>query len=131
MTDDEGAGAARTAGSGHDRITIDFLFWRECPSHPEALERLKRALNRSGIKADVSRIEIRSEEEAVRHRFVGSPTIRMNGRDMDSEAVSGQPFRLTCRIFYDSTGRVVPIPSEESIQRALQEALKRRKREEF
>lgn len=108
---------------GPDLVLIHFLWWAECPSHPEAWHRLQQVLADLKIEADVKQIEIRTDQEAERWRFPGSPTILVNGEDIDPPA---QPvFRLTCRLYFREDGRPSPLPSEEMIRRALAAALQR------
>lgn len=73
------------------------------------------------IDAPVERIEIRTDEEAERWHFPGSPTIQIDGEDIDPNA-SQLPTRLTCRLYFKEDGRPSPLPSKEMIKRALQRA---------
>ncbi len=100
---------------------IEFLYWAECPSYPEAWQRLLSALDALAVDADVQRIEITTDEDAERWGFPGSPTILVNGQDIDP-AVGRQPARLTCRLYYRDDGRPSPLPPESMIRRALLEA---------
>ena len=67
-------------------LQIDFLFWDGCPSHPEALVRLEAALARAGVPAEVRRHEVQTDDEAAQIGFPGSPTIRIEGRDVQVPA---------------------------------------------
>jgi Domain of unknown function (DUF2703) len=98
---------------------IEFLFWQDCPSHPEALRRLREVLAEMGDESPVQRIEIRTDEEAQRFRFPGSPTIRVNGVDVDPLGAAQMGTALTCRIYRLEDGRISPLPSKEMISRAL------------
>ncbi len=106
-------------------LRIDFLFWKECPSHPKAWERLKEVLSRMKLSAEIRRIEVKTEEEATRENFPGSPTIRINGRDIDPEGARQQRAGLSCRIYHDTGGRVIPVPPAELIQKALEKESKK------
>ena len=55
---------------------------------------------------------------ARRCRFPGSPTIRIDGRDVDPAGAASRP-ALNCRIYYLPDGRVSPIPSREQLEEAL------------
>lgn len=99
-------------------MRIEFLYWAECPSHPEAWQRLLSALEALAIQAALQRVEITTDEEAERWGFPGSPTILVNGQDIDPAARS-QPARLTCRLYYRDDGRPSPVPPESMIRRAL------------
>jgi hypothetical protein len=99
-------------------VRIDFLFWRGCPSHPEARELLDDVLAARGIDADIVEREVFSEEEARVLAFPGSPTIRVDGVDVDPEGSTSRP-ALTCRIYHLPDGRVSPVPSRRQLEEAL------------
>lgn len=102
-------------------MDVHFLWWEDCPSHPEAWQRLQAALAEMHIDAQIERIEIRTDEDAERWRFPGSPTILVNGEDIDPRAAQ-MPSRLTCRLYFKEDGRPSPVPSIEMIKRALEKA---------
>jgi hypothetical protein len=99
-------------------MRIDFLYWRGCPSHPEALELLREVLAARSVDAEVIEREVRSEDEARRLSFPGSPTIRVDGRDVDPEGATARP-ALTCRIYYLPDGRASPVPTRDQLEEAL------------
>jgi hypothetical protein len=99
-------------------MRIEFLYWEGCPSHPEAEALLREVLAARGIAADVELREVRTQTEAEELRFPGSPTIRIDGRDVDAAGAS-EPPSLTCRIYYLPDGRPSPVPSREQLEEAL------------
>ena len=99
-------------------MRIDFLFWRDCPSHPEARELLREVLAQRGVEAEVFEHEVLTDEEAQELAFPGSPTIRVDGRDVDPGGASARP-ALTCRIYHLPDGRVSPVPSREQLEEAI------------
>ncbi len=101
-----------------DRVRIELLYWRECPSYPEAQRLLEDVLTARGIDQPIDVREVTSEEEAARERFPGSPTIRIDGRDIDPAGASTPP-ALTCRIYHLPDGRVAPVPTREQLEEAL------------
>jgi hypothetical protein len=100
-------------------VRIDFLYWRECPSHPEARELLGDVLTARGIEAEVVEHEVTTDDEAQRLRFPGSPTIRVDGRDVDPVGAAAARPALTCRIYHLPDGRVSPVPSREQLEEAF------------
>lgn len=101
-------------------MKIQFLFWEECPSHPDAWRRLHEVLDQLGVQAEIERIEITSEDDAQRWHFPGSPTILINGQDIDPQPQSDA--RLTCRLYIHEDGRPSPLPSYAAIRRAIEAA---------
>jgi hypothetical protein len=98
---------------------VEFLYWEGCPSHPEARELLEEVLEARGVDATVDVREVRTQEEARALGFPGSPTIRVDGRDVDP-AGADDPASLSCRIYHLPNGRVSPVPTREQIEEALQ-----------
>jgi len=90
-------------------MRVQLFYYPDCPSHERALELVRDALAAEGVDADVEVIRIETEEEAERHRFIGSPTIRINGVEVDPQP--HLPYRLTCRTFRQEDGRLSPLPS--------------------
>lgn len=107
-----------TPGSVDTLVRVELLYWEGCPSHPEALALLEDVLKVNGIDATVELREIKTHTEAVQERFPGSPTIRVDGRDVDPDGAGSRP-ALACRIYYLPGGAVSPVPSREALEEAL------------
>ena len=104
-------------------MRVELLWWDGCPSHPRALEELCWVLREEGVDADVELVEVRSDDEARRLRFPGSPTIVIDGRDVLAPA-AGEPFTLTCRVYRLRNGSVSPVPDTEDLRDAVRLALR-------
>lgn len=102
-------------------MEIQFLWYEDCPSHEDALARLQQVLDEEGIDADIEIIQVETEEQAQKWRFVGSPTILINGEDIDPPPEDAY-YNLTCRAYRLENGRISPLPSPEMIRRGLQRA---------
>ena len=79
---------------------------------------LEQVLERHGLDETIEMHEVRSDEEANALRFPGSPTIRIDGRDVDPVGANARP-ALTCRIYSLPEGRVSPVPTFEQLEAAL------------
>jgi hypothetical protein len=101
-------------------MRIEFLYWEECPSHPEALARLRTVLRDEGVDVPVEIIEVRTEAEAITRTFPGSPTIRINGADI--QPPGDNPIGLACRVYHTDEGRVSPLPTAAMIRRAVRKS---------
>jgi glycine/D-amino acid oxidase-like deaminating enzyme len=112
-------GSAYTAGRGYRAgVRIELLYWEGCPSTPEAEALLREVLRGRGVDAEIERRHIATQQEAQAARFPGSPTIRVDGRDVDPAGAEARP-ALTCRIYHLPDGRVSPVPSREQLEEAL------------
>lgn len=99
-----------------------MLWWEGCPSWGQALEQLRAAMSEAGL--DPGAIELRevpTEDQARTHRFVGSPTIRIDGRDVQPPP-DGEPLGLTCRVYRLRDGRFSPTPDPADLRDALARA---------
>jgi len=64
--------------------------------------------------------EVGSEIDAQAQEFVGSPTIRIDGRDV--QPPNDEPTGLTCRVYRRRDGRVSPTPDPADLRDALHAA---------
>jgi hypothetical protein len=99
-------------------VDIEFLYWEGCPSYPEARQLLGEVLAERAIDAEVKVQEVRSQAEAEDLGFPGSPTIRVDGRDVDPDGATARP-ALMCRIYRKPDGGVSPVPTREQLEAAL------------
>ncbi len=96
-------------------MKVELFWWEGCPSYPEARELLEDVL---AGRAEIELREVRTDEDAAALGFPGSPTIRIDGRDVDP-AGAGAPPSLSCRIYHLPDGRISPVPSREQLEEAL------------
>ncbi len=102
-------------------MKIEFLYFDDCPNHEKALALLKEILRDAAIDATIERIEIKDDEDAVKRKFVGSPTIRINGVDIQ-RIENDHVFGRTCRT-YVVDGAFTRLPSRAMIENALRDAV--------
>ncbi len=101
-------------------MKITFLYYEDCPSHDVALDRLRSVMAEEGVRAEVEIIKVETDEQAQSLQFVGSPTIRIDGQDIDPPPADAY-YVLTCRAYQLEDGRISPLPSPDMIRRALKE----------
>jgi hypothetical protein len=111
-------------------MDIKFLYFEDCPSHDEALNRLREVMHDEGVESSIEIVKVETEEQAQGHRFIGSPTILVNGRDIVPPA-AGYRYGLACRAYTLEDGRISPLPSHEMIRSALLSALENEHSEEW
>jgi len=102
-------------------MRVELLFWAGCPSYPQALSDLREVLREAGLDPDSVIVrEVESEAGAATERFVGSPTIRIDG--VDVQPPGDEPVGLTCRVYRRRDGRVSPTPDPADLRNALRDA---------
>jgi hypothetical protein len=99
-------------------MAITFLYWEECMSHEEALQRLRQVMAEEGIRVPIELVKVETWEQAEELRFIGSPTILVNGKDVQPPPIDAQ-YALTCRTYSLEDGRMSPLPSLAMLRRAL------------
>lgn len=67
-------------------MKIQMLYILDCPWCLKTKKLLKESLGRLQVEAEIEEILIDSEEKAKRYQFTGSPTIRIEGRDVQERA---------------------------------------------
>jgi hypothetical protein len=98
---------------------VELLWWEGCPSSEEAHELVRQLMAEAGIDPQSLRsIEIASDDAARREGFPGSPTVRVDGRDVQPPE-EDEPLGLTCRVYHLRDGRISPLPDPEDIKEAL------------
>jgi hypothetical protein len=101
-------------------VKVEVFYVPECPHHPSAVKRLREVLSAEGVRTEISEVEVRDARAAEQYRFCGSPTIRINGRDIAGEQHSPLSFALACRMYPGA--QQLGVPPIEMMQRAVREA---------
>jgi hypothetical protein len=94
-----------------------ILYFRGCPNYAPTLERVRDVVRAKGLDVDIHEVEVRTETEAQSLRFLGSPTIRIDGVDIEPSAEERTEFSLSCRM-YGASG----VPPSEMVAQALSRA---------
>ena len=102
-------------------MRVEVLYFEGCPHYKPAVERVREVLRAEGISASIIETEVPDQVAAQRDGFLGSPTIKINGVDVEPEARTSQAYAVACRT-YLLDGRQVGLPSKETIRAAIAEA---------
>jgi hypothetical protein len=97
---------------------VEVLVFEGCPNVAVTLERTRAAITTTKLQADVLVVRVADDDEARRLRFLGSPTVRVDGADVDPTAKGRDDFGTQCRL-YASPGRVEGAPPVDWIAAAL------------
>ena len=103
-------------------MRVELLFWDGCPSHPQALRDLRAVMAELGLDPDTVEVrEVDTDDAAHEERFTGSPTIRIDG--LDVQEPGDEPMGLTCRVYRRRDGRSSPVPDLDDVRDALRRAM--------
>ncbi len=97
-------------------MQIDVLYFNECPNHFPTVERVNAILREEGCSAQVREVLVPSADAAQQVKFLGSPTVRVNGIDIEPTAQDRKDFGLMCRRYAGGA------PSHELIRAAIRSA---------
>ena len=104
-------------------MKVERLYFEGCPGYQKAERALRDALSGAGFWAQVVTVLVSTAEEAERLRFPGSPTVRLDGRDLFPEGLKPRTsWYLGCRIYHTPDG-----PKDHPTAEMIRSALLRRK----
>ena len=95
-------------------MQINILYFEGCPNHRPVVEMTKRLVREHGLDVSVEQIEV-SPQETARLRFLGSPTVQVDGIDIEPSARDRSDFAMSCRLYPTPDG----LPSKEMLLAAL------------
>jgi glutaredoxin len=101
-------------------MRVEVLYVPDCPHHPAAVRLLRDVLLAESVAAEICQVAVKDSQAAEELRFRGSPTIRINGRDIAEDSHNLELFGLACRV-YPGT-KDAGVPPVELIYRAVREA---------
>jgi len=100
-------------------MKVELLYFDGCPGYEALLPRLRELVAEAGHPPDALELRaVESPDEAERVRFLGSPSVRVNGEDVEPAAAQRDDFGLKCRI-YNGVGQQSQTPPEEWVRTAL------------
>ncbi len=103
-------------------MKIELFYFDGCLAYQTALKHLEEVIKEKKLDAGVEMIKIESDEQALRDRFLGSPSIRINGLDIEPGVEKIKDFSMRCRLYLED--KVSDWPSKKMIAQAIDAAIK-------
>jgi len=103
------------------RPVIEVLYVQDCPHYRETLALVERIQGELGIDAELRTSLIVDQAAAEQARFPGSPTVRVDGRDVEPGSESANEHVLGCRL-YRLEHRFAGQPEDGWVREALRAA---------
>ncbi len=97
-------------------MRIEVLYTPGCPNYLPAVERIEKVLASESLRAEIRSVAVSNDAEAMELMFPGSPTIRVDGEDVEPDQTITPG--LKCRLYANLSG----VPSEEMLRLALSRA---------
>ena len=104
-----------------ERPLVEILYFDGCPNQQGARELVERVSSELGVEPELRLVNVPDEEAARRLRFLGSPTIRVDGSDVDPHAGERDEYVLSCRVYQIEVG-FAGQPDERWVRDALERA---------
>jgi hypothetical protein len=101
-------------------MKVEVLYFDGCPNHESLLPRLRELLSSAGASTDIELVRVEDADAAERERFLGSPTVRIDGEDVEPGADQRTDFGLKCRLFATPDG-LRGMPADEWMLSALRQ----------
>ncbi len=101
-------------------MNVELLYFDGCPQHEPVLDRLRGLIEQVAPSATLELVRISSEEQARAERFLGSPSVRVDGRDVEPGADERRDYAVTCRLYPTPDG-LMGMPRDEWLATALRD----------
>ncbi len=95
-------------------LRVEVLYFEGCPNHAPTVARVREVMAECGISAELDEVEVRDAAEAERLGFLGSPSVRINGVDVEPDEAEDREIGFGCRL-YGGSG----LPSRELLVEAF------------
>ena len=105
-------------------MKVEVLYFSGCPNHVPAVDRVREVLAQEGTPAEMFEIEVKDAATAQQVGFLGSPSIRVDGQDVELAVRGARSCGMMCRT-YDDCGRRAGVPPPDWIRAAVREARER------
>jgi hypothetical protein len=103
------------------RPRVEILYFDGCPNHEPTRALVDQVAAELGLQAEIELVEVADPDSATRLRFLGSPSVRVDGRDVEPGADKRSDFVLSCRVYRSERG-LAGQPQSDWIRSALSEA---------
>ena len=101
-------------------MKIEVLYFDGCPNHKPAIERVRQVLAEEGLSAVILEVNVSEPAIAQKVGFLGSPSIRVNGLDVERGARRERAYGIMCRT-YAVNGQREGLPSRGMLRQAIRE----------
>jgi hypothetical protein len=83
---------------------VEFLWFSGCPNHEQARALLRQVIDEVAPGTAIEDIDASDPSIAQALRFPGSPTIRVDGRDIDPSFKDPGEYAPACRVYWTPDG---------------------------
>lgn len=95
-------------------MKVQILYFVGCPNHVPAVELVRSVASKVGNDISIEEVEVKQRDDVASLKFLGSPTILIDGLDVEPAARHRTDYGFSCRV-YGSSG----LPDKSLIRAAL------------
>jgi len=99
-------------------VRIEILAREDCASRGMAAVVVERVIAETGAPVHLELVDVTTQSEASERRFLGSPTVRVDGLDVEPGSNGRTDFTLADRVYRGARG-LQGWPEERWIREAL------------
>ena len=81
------------------RRRVEILYFEACPNYEGARALVERIAAELDVEPEIHMVEVPNAGAVVQQRFLGSPTVRVDGRDVEPGADERSDFVFACRVY--------------------------------
>ena len=96
-------------------MKIELYYFDGCPTYKTAYKNLREVLSEKGIDSEIKSIRVDSSEAAEKLNFQGSPSIRIDGQDIEGKE---EDYSYSCRLF-EIEGKLTGVPTKEYLSEKI------------
>jgi hypothetical protein len=83
---------------------VEILYFDGCPNHEAARGLVERVARELQVEPQIDGVQVPDATAAARLQFLGSPTVRVDGRDIEPGADERGDFVFSCRVYRSDRG---------------------------
>jgi Thioredoxin domain len=102
-------------------LKIEILVFDGCPNIESTEKLVRDSVDELGIDANIEIVNVVDNDDAIAKRFLGSPSIRINGKDLEIEESEFTQYSMRCRV-YRSGRKTSGIPDKNVLLDCLRNA---------
>jgi hypothetical protein len=103
-------------------VQIEILARDDCPNRGMAIVVVQRVVDEMGVPAQIKVIDVSSPAQAAKRRLLGSPTVRVDGHDVDPGPNPHDEWTTDDRVYRTGRG-LIGWPEPEWVRAAVLRAL--------
>ncbi len=75
-------------------VDVRVLYTQGCANTPPTVQLIERVAQDMGLSIEINKVSVTSQAQAEKLRFLGSPTVQIDGQDIEPDARHSSDFGL-------------------------------------